>query len=212
MARRLVILTYESPQANLITNRVLIAYPGRITGIVRSDATVPGKGALASAWFLARHTGLGFVGRKAVELALSHAAWEWARLTHRTCVVPSLADAAARHAIPLIGAADVNAPATLDTIRGWQPDILISIYLNQRIRPTLLRIPTKGLPYVVGKKAGAPPDTTVVFDVAGSPPIVAAVNVPPEGRARLLDAAPPDPTAKIAFDRRTFARLAGGRC
>jgi uncharacterized protein (TIGR03083 family) len=76
---------------------------------------------------------------------------------------------------------------------------------------SLLRIPAKGLPYVVGKKAGAPPGSTVVFDVAGSPPIAAAVHVPPEGRAVLLDAAPDDPTAKVALDRRTFARLAGGR-
>lgn len=144
MAQRLVILTYESPQANLITNQILVAYPGRIKGIVRSDVTVAGKGALASAWFLTRHTGLGFVGRKAVELALSHAAWEWARLTHRSCVVPSLADVATRHSIPLVSAADVNAPATLDTIRGWQPDLLVSIYLNQRIRATLLRIPAIG--------------------------------------------------------------------
>jgi len=76
---------------------------------------------------------------------------------------------------------------------------------------SLLRIPTKGLPYVVGKKAGAPPSSTVVFDVAGSPPIVAAVHVPPEGRALLLDSAPDDPTVTVALDRRTFARLAGGR-
>ena len=76
---------------------------------------------------------------------------------------------------------------------------------------SLLRIPTKGLPYVVGKKAGAPAGTTVAFNVTGSPPIVAAVQVPPEGRARLLDASPPDPTVTVALDRRTFARLAGGR-
>ena len=49
-------------------------------------------------------------------------------------------------------------------------------------------IPPKGLPYVVGKKAGAPAGSTVVFDVAGTPPIVASVLVPPEGRAVLLDA------------------------
>ncbi len=76
---------------------------------------------------------------------------------------------------------------------------------------SLLRIPSKGLPYVVGKKAGAPPASTVVFDVAGAPPIVAAVHVPPEGRALLLETAPTDATATIVFDRRTFARLAGGR-
>jgi uncharacterized protein (TIGR03083 family) len=76
---------------------------------------------------------------------------------------------------------------------------------------SLGRIPTKGLPYVVGKKAGAAPDSTVVFEVAGSPAIVAVVHVPPEGRAVLLDAAPAAPTVTLAMDRRTFARLAGGR-
>ena len=45
---------------------------------------------------------------------------------------------------------------------------------------SLGRIPPKGLPYVVGKKAGAPAGSTVVFDVAGSPRIVAAVQVPPK--------------------------------
>jgi uncharacterized protein (TIGR03083 family) len=73
------------------------------------------------------------------------------------------------------------------------------------------RIPPKGLPYIVGKKAGAPPETTVVFDVEGTPPIVATVRVPPEGRALLLDAPPAAPSVTLGMDRRTFARLAGGR-
>jgi uncharacterized protein (TIGR03083 family) len=76
---------------------------------------------------------------------------------------------------------------------------------------SLGRIPPRGLPYVVGKKAGAPSGSTVVFEVAGSPPLVAAVHVPPEGRAVLLDSAPVDPTVTLTMDRRTFSRLAGGR-
>jgi uncharacterized protein (TIGR03083 family) len=76
---------------------------------------------------------------------------------------------------------------------------------------SLGRIPPKGLGYVVGKKAGAPSGSTVVFEVHGLPQIVATISVPPEGRAVLLDAAPDDPTVRIATDRRTFARLAGGR-
>ena len=76
---------------------------------------------------------------------------------------------------------------------------------------SLARIPPKGLPYIVGKKAGAPVGSTVVFDVEGAPPIVAAISVPPEGRAVLLDEAPAAPTVRITTDRRTFARLAGGR-
>jgi uncharacterized protein (TIGR03083 family) len=71
------------------------------------------------------------------------------------------------------------------------------------------RIPTKALPYVVGKKASAPQGATVVFDVTGRPPIEAAVGV--DGRAALLAAVPADPTTRLTLDRRTFARLAGGR-
>jgi uncharacterized protein (TIGR03083 family) len=76
---------------------------------------------------------------------------------------------------------------------------------------SLARIPAKGLGYVVGKKAAAPPGTVVVFVVEGSPRIVAAISVPPEGRAVLLDDAPADASVRITTDRRTFARLAGGR-
>jgi uncharacterized protein (TIGR03083 family) len=73
------------------------------------------------------------------------------------------------------------------------------------------RIPPKGLPYVVGKKAGAPPGSTVMFDVAGNPRVAAAVFVPPEGRAILLDQEPATATVALIMDRRTFTRLAGGR-
>ena len=76
---------------------------------------------------------------------------------------------------------------------------------------SLGRIPPKGLPYVVGKKAGAPEGSTVVFRVEGARPLVAAVHVPPEGRAVLLGEPPAEPTATLTMDRRTFARLAGGR-
>jgi len=51
----------------------------------------------------------------------------------------------------------------------------------------------------------------VVFEVSGATPIVAAVHVPPEGRAVLLETAPESPAVTLAMDRRTFARLAGGR-
>jgi len=76
---------------------------------------------------------------------------------------------------------------------------------------SLGRIPTKGLGYIVGKKAGAPAGSTVVFAVLGSPEITAAISVPPEGRAVLLDETPAQPSVRITTDRRTFSRLAGGR-
>jgi uncharacterized protein (TIGR03083 family) len=76
---------------------------------------------------------------------------------------------------------------------------------------SLERIVNKALPYVVGKKASTPPGATVVFDIQGKRPLVAAVGVPPEGRAALLADVPRDATTRIGLDRRTFSRLAGGR-
>jgi uncharacterized protein (TIGR03083 family) len=76
---------------------------------------------------------------------------------------------------------------------------------------SLERIVRKALGYVVGKKASTPPNSTVVFDVHGTPPITATVSVPPEGRATLVADVPASPTAHITLDRRTFSRLAGGR-
>ena len=75
---------------------------------------------------------------------------------------------------------------------------------------SLARIPTKALGYVVGKKAGAPAGSTVVFVVEGTPEIVAAVSVPPEGRAVLLDDVPADATARITT-RPAHVRSARGR-
>jgi uncharacterized protein (TIGR03083 family) len=67
----------------------------------------------------------------------------------------------------------------------------------------------RGLPYVVGKKAAAPQGSTVVFDVRGDPRVVVPVGV--DGRAAVLETAPEEPTVRLTMDRRTYARLAGGR-
>jgi uncharacterized protein (TIGR03083 family) len=74
---------------------------------------------------------------------------------------------------------------------------------------SIARIPPRGLPYVVGKKVGAPQGTTVVFDVRGEPPLEVAIGV--DGRAAVLDTVPRTPTVRLEMDRRTFTRLAGGR-
>jgi uncharacterized protein (TIGR03083 family) len=85
-------------------------------------------------------------------------------------------------------------------------------YLDGAIADLVVtRVRDRALGYVVGKKAAAPPESTIVIEVAGDPPMVATVSVPPEGRAVLLDAPPSAPTARIDLDRRTFTRLAGGR-
>ena len=74
---------------------------------------------------------------------------------------------------------------------------------------SLGRIPPKGLPYVVGKKAGAPQGSTVVFDDHGR-----AADRRRDRRRGPRCSAPEaagGPDRHPPLDRRTFARLAGGR-
>jgi uncharacterized protein (TIGR03083 family) len=66
------------------------------------------------------------------------------------------------------------------------------------------------LPYVVGKKVGAPDGSTVVLALTG--PIVTTTAVATtDGRAHPLDAAPEIPTVAVSLASDVYARLACGR-
>jgi uncharacterized protein (TIGR03083 family) len=68
----------------------------------------------------------------------------------------------------------------------------------------------ESMPFVVGKKAGAPDGATVVFDLGA--PLAHSFAIGVEGgRAKLLEAIPASPTVSIATDGETFSRLACGR-
>jgi uncharacterized protein (TIGR03083 family) len=66
------------------------------------------------------------------------------------------------------------------------------------------------MPFVVGKKAGAPDGATVVFELSGALARTVAIGVD-GSRAKPLDAAPAGPTVRVTTDTETFARLACGR-
>ena len=64
------------------------------------------------------------------------------------------------------------------------------------------------LPYVVGKRAGAPDGASVVVDIGGRDPIGIEVV---DRRARRLDTLPAEPDAEVRTDVATFAALVNGR-
>jgi uncharacterized protein (TIGR03083 family) len=66
------------------------------------------------------------------------------------------------------------------------------------------------MPYVVGKRAGAPEGATVAFDVTGATARRWAVTVE-GGRARPVPDVPAEPTARLTADVGTFMALACGR-
>jgi uncharacterized protein (TIGR03083 family) len=63
--------------------------------------------------------------------------------------------------------------------------------------------------FVVGKKADAPDGSSVVFDLTGSS--ARQVPVVVEGRARVVDGVPTDPTVTLTMDQQTYWCLGGGR-
>lgn len=141
---RIVILTYESLYSNLMTERLLKEFPGQVVGIVRSDCLIYGQSLPGGLFYLLKRTGLRFVGRKALELFQSRVTAIIFRLIGREPKVHSLRDMRARYHVPVIGSTDVNSPETLAQIKRWQPDLVLSIYLNQLIKTELIKVPTQG--------------------------------------------------------------------
>ncbi len=67
------------------------------------------------------------------------------------------------------------------------------------------------LPFVVAKAAGAPPDTTVVFDITGPLTGLYAVEVAKDHRGRPLAEVPAEPSLRFTLDTETFTMLGAGR-
>jgi methionyl-tRNA formyltransferase len=141
---RIVILTYESLFSNLMTEQLLKERPGQTVGIIRSECLIHGKSLPGGLIYLLRRTGLRFVGRKALELFQSRATAIVFRLIGRQSKVNSLRTMRKLYNVPIIGSTDVNNVATLQKIRDWQPDLVISIYLNQLIKTELINLAPKG--------------------------------------------------------------------
>jgi methionyl-tRNA formyltransferase len=127
-----------------MTHQLIQARPGEVVGIVRSDCLVYRKSLPGGLWYLLRQTGLRFVGRKGLDLVQSRAMAIFFRLIRRPPKVPSLREVKARHNIHVVGSKDVNDAETMTITRGWQPDLVISIYLNQLIRRELIELPRLG--------------------------------------------------------------------
>lgn len=66
-----------------------------------------------------------------------------------------------------------------------------------------------GMPYVLGKKVGAAPGTSVLWVLTGGVPLEVGATVGDDGRAR--GGAPGDPTTTLTMTSETFTVLAAGR-
>ncbi|HIC44113.1 MAG TPA: methionyl-tRNA formyltransferase [Sulfurimonas sp.] len=142
---KIVILTYESYQSNLIIQQVLNNFHDQVVGIIQSENIIPGKSLLQSMLFIFKKTGLIFVVHKGLEIAISRIFGIVARLLRMHLAIPSLQQMAESHGIPLTGTKNVNQSASVEIIRNWKPDLIVSIHFNQLIKKKVIHLAPTGV-------------------------------------------------------------------
>ena len=142
---KIVILTYESYQSDLIIHRVLNHFHDQVVGIIQSEAIIPGKSLFQSMLFIFRKAGLKFVVHKGMEIVISRIFGTVARLLRIHPVVPSLQQMAETYGISLKCTNNVNKDASVEIIRDWMPDLIVSIHFNQLIREKVIRLAPTGV-------------------------------------------------------------------
>lgn len=147
---RIVVLTYDSHQSRLIVRHLLDRFPRQIAGVMRSEVTIAGKSGWQAGRFLLARTGLGFVVRKAAEIALSRAAAALLGVLGRRPRVASLARMVRDAGVPMAATANVNGAAARAEIGRWRPDVIVSVHFNQRIRRPVIALAPRGVINVHG--------------------------------------------------------------
>jgi uncharacterized protein (TIGR03083 family) len=69
----------------------------------------------------------------------------------------------------------------------------------------------RSLPFVLGKKVGAPPGTTVALEVTGAQPQLLVAEIGPDGRGVAAGRLDGEPTSRLVTDFEDWILLAGGR-
>ncbi len=141
---RIVILTYESLYSSMMIAHLVESRPRLVVGIVASSCIIQGKGLLGSLRHVLRKAGPQFFLRKGLETVQYKMLVTLWHALNRPRQVLRIAELAQKYGISLTESADVNSTQTLDWIRELQPDLIISVYLNQWIGLELLELAPKG--------------------------------------------------------------------
>lgn len=141
---RLVLLTYDLPEANRVVGRLLAEFGEDVAGIVTSSVPVAGRTRWGGTRHLLQRCGVGFPTWIEWHRLAGRVAAGVGRLTGRRLTTGALSGLVRRHRVPLVRSAHVNNAKTRETIAGWEPDLLVSVYLNQKLRPRTTQLATHG--------------------------------------------------------------------
>jgi methionyl-tRNA formyltransferase len=148
---RIGLLTYDTPLATKVIHRLLLELGEQVVGVLEGTVILPGKSDWASTWFLlSRSSRRPMTIRKATELLVGRTIELSAKVTHRRTNTARLAKLASQFSVPLVRTADINEPHVQVALAQWDPDLLVSVSMNQRIGPGLIALPPRGVINVHG--------------------------------------------------------------
>ena len=141
---RIVVLTNDYLPANIVTETLLREAGSRVVALVSSTTSERGVRRSLARWRQARRWGplwFAIIARHSIEV---RALWRLRRMRGDSSLPPKLRELAARATIPLIPTQDVNSPETVAALQALTPDLLVSIYFNQRLKRDALAVSPRG--------------------------------------------------------------------
>lgn len=118
--------------------------PGRVVGIVVSTALKRGISSPRALWMDVRRMGPWFFAIVTAQSVGVRATWRLRRMLGSRKLPPALRVIARQQAIPVVSTGDINTRDTVAALHAMRPDLLVSIYFNQRIGREVLAVAPAG--------------------------------------------------------------------
>lgn len=141
----IVILSFDLPEANVVTHRLLQRLGGNVSGILSSTSIVKGKNNVRAMIELGQMMGWRYGGAWQVHRWLAQLGAASLAVRRKPAGFGSLTALAREAGVPLVKTADAHTEASLSVLRTWAPDLIVSNYFNQVIRRPILDIPPRGI-------------------------------------------------------------------
>ena len=139
---RIVILVYESNEANHIVHRLVTACPSSIAALVTSRGEGSRSRLASTMKRLVADGGWGFVAPKTAEVVGYQLLSRWS--PRRSALSPSVEEVARSRALPFMSIGDVNSEENVERLRELDADLFVSIHFDQILKSRVLALPRLG--------------------------------------------------------------------
>ena len=139
---RIVILVYESNEANHIVHRLVTGFPSSIAALVTSRGEGSRSRVGSTVKRLVADGGWGFVAPKTAEVIGYQLLSRW--FPQRSVLSPSVERIARSEGVPVMPIGNVNSDAGVEALKELNADLFVSIHFDQILKSRVLALPRLG--------------------------------------------------------------------